>query len=76
MAKIKFRSNIAELSEEKCSDACIDSGATYHFLHNRSVFLSYAQMDEEPAKRAAVITKIVSKGLVQISVNNGIIAES
>ncbi len=56
MAKIKFKSNIAEVSEEKCSDDYIDSGATHHFFHYRSLFLSYAQIDEEPVKGAAGIT--------------------
>ncbi len=31
MAKIKFRTNIAEVSEEKSFDAYIDSGANHHF---------------------------------------------
>ncbi len=38
MASIKFRSNLAEISTKKVDDAYIDSGATHHFFHQRSIF--------------------------------------
>ncbi len=75
-AKIKLKSSIAEVSEGKCSKAYIDSGAIHHFFHNRSVFSSYTQTDEEPVKGVAGITKIVGKGLVQIPNSNGMIVDA
>ncbi len=41
MAKVKYRSNVAELSEEKTSSAYMDSGATHHFFHSKSTFITY-----------------------------------
>ena len=66
MAKYKYRSNVAELHEEKNSDAIIDSGATHHFFHSRSTDLEIVK--EEPVKAAAGTTTIVGRGTVQLPI--------
>ena len=76
MAQAKFRSNIAEISEKKTYDAYIDSGATHHFFHNKSAFLSYSRMPEEIVKGATGETKIVGKGEVKLPIGNGYIIQA
>ena len=76
MAKLKFRANVAELSEEKTTDAYIDSGATHHFFHHRSIFENYETLSEEPVRGAAGITKIVGKGMVHIPIGKGFYVEA
>lgn len=76
MAKIKFRSNVAELSEEKSPDAYFDSGATHHFFYHRSSFISYTDIEETPVRGASTITKVVGKRLVKLSIGNGIKVEA
>ena len=76
MAKMKYRSNIAEVFDEKSSDAYIDSGATHHFFHRRSAFISYSEMNEEPVRGATGFTKIVGKGTVRLPIDNGMIVEA
>ena len=62
MAVLKFRANVAEMSDVKNSDAYIDSGATHHFFHRRDSFETYEAISEEPVMVAAGVTKIVGKG--------------
>ncbi len=76
MASNKFKSNIAEVSEDKCCDAQFDSGTTHCFSHNRFVSFSYTQMNAEPIREAAGTIKIVGKGLAQVPVNNEMIVEA
>ena len=76
MAKVKFRSMVAQVADEKTSDAYIDSGATHHFFHSRSVFINYSPVTEEPVKAAAGVAKIAGKGLVRLPVNNGMLVEA
>jgi len=76
MAKLKFRANIAELSDEKTSDAYIDSGATHHFFHRREIFENYTRINDEPVKGASGISKIVGKGMVRLPINKSIFVEA
>ena len=59
--KIKFRTNVAVVSEEKSSDDYIDSGATHHFFYSQSVFMNCSTVNKEPVKGATRITKILAK---------------
>lgn len=76
MAKIKFRRNIAQVSDEKLADAYIDSGATHRFFFSRLMLTTYTAIAEEPVKGATGLTKIVGKGMVQLPINNGMIVEA
>ncbi len=76
MVTIKFRSNLAESSRMKVDDAYIDSGATHHFFHQRSIFLNYTKMNEEPVQGAMGITKIIGKGYVKLPTENSIPVEA
>ncbi len=42
-------------------DACIDSGTIHNFFHQRSIFLNYTKMNEEPVQGATGILEIVRK---------------
>lgn len=46
MAKFKLRSKVSEISPQKSSDSVIDFGATNHFFHRRTTFMSYKKMEE------------------------------
>lgn len=76
MAKIKFCSCTAEVTEKKTSDAYIDSGKTYHFFHLRSFSVDYRTIDDETILGAADITKIVGKGTIILPICTGIIVET
>ena len=76
MAKAKFRSMIAQVADEKTSDAFIDSGATHYFFRSRSVFIKYYPVAEELVKAATGVTKIFGKGLVHLPVNNDMLVEA
>ncbi len=52
MAQVKFRSNIAELSETKNPNAYIESGTTHHFFYRRSSFSTYEAIKEEKVQGA------------------------
>lgn len=76
MAKIKFRSSIAELSEKKSSDSYVDSRTTHHFFHRCSSLISYTTIDESPAQAACAITKITGQGLVNLPIGDRIVVEA
>ena len=75
MAKKKFRSNMAEFSEEKTMNAYIDSGATHNFFYFRSSFICYERISEEPVKGAIGTSRIVGKSTVTIPIGFGISIE-
>lgn len=50
MAKVKFQSRVAIVSEEKCHDAYTDSGATQYFFHEQSSLLTYERFNEKHVK--------------------------
>lgn len=72
MAKVKYRSNIAEISEDKTPDAYIDSGATHNFFFRKSSFITYTTIDETIVQGASGFTIMVRKGLVYLPIGNGI----
>jgi len=76
MAKVKFQSRVASVSNEKCDDAFIDSGATHHFFHDKSSFLTYDKMKYEPVKAASGTSKLVGKGFVKLPIDQGLIVEA
>lgn len=72
-AKLKFRSTIATNSEsEKTPNALIDTGATYHFCRQRSVFIVYKEMKSEDVKGATGLSKVVDKGLVKMPIGKDV----
>ena len=62
MAKIKFRSKVATVSDDKCNDACIESGVTHHFFHSKSSFRPYERIDPVSYIAATSTSKLVGKG--------------
>ena len=71
MAKIKFRSLVAEISEKKTDDGLIDSGATHNFFHSRSSFITYTRMFDVPVEGATGSAKVVGKGTVWVPIGRG-----
>ena len=76
MAKIKFQSKVATVSDEKCSDAYIDSGATHHFFDRKSSFITFERIEPESVKAASSTSKLVRKGTIKLPFDNGTIIEA
>ena len=76
MAKLKFRSLVAEVSDEKTSNSIIDSGTTHHFFHRRSSFTTYEPMDSEQVRGANGVSQVVGTGMVKIPIGNCILIEA
>ena len=69
MAKIKFRSLMAEISEKKTDGSLIDSGGMQHFFHFRSSFIPCNRMFEAPVEEATGSAKAVEKGTVWVPIS-------
>ena len=69
MAKMKFKSNVAQLSDEKSDDALVDSGATHHFVHDRAAFKTYESIDPIDVGTADGSSYVVGKGIVTIQLD-------
>ena len=52
MVKIKFRSKVATVLDEKYNDAYIGSGATHQFFHIKSSLFTYERIDPESVESA------------------------
>ena len=76
MAKIKFQSKVATVSDEKCSDGYIDSGATHHFFHSRSSLITNDRIEPESVKSASSTSRLVEKGTIKLPFYNGAITEA
>ena len=76
MAKIKFRTNIGEVYEEKSFDAYIHSGAIHHFFYSWSIFVNYSVMNDEPVRGTTGIAKVVEKSMVWLLINNSIFIQA
>jgi len=75
MAKLKYQSRVANVSGEKCDDAYIDSGATHHFFHDKSSFLTYKKKISEPVKAASSTSRLIGKTFVKLPIDEGLIVE-
>lgn len=71
MAKVKYRSSVAEIGNEKTSDLLIDSGATHNFLHSRNSFIEFEKIEPIDVRSASGVTKIVGKGTFLIPIDGG-----
>lgn len=71
MAKIRYASKIACLSAKKVDIAYIYSGATNYFFFNCCSFETYETTDAIEVENAAGMSKIVAKGIVTLSVEDG-----
>ena len=69
MAKLKLRYNIAHLSDEKTDDSLIDSGATHHFVPDRSAFKSYDTIDPIDVGTTDGSSLVFGKGIVTIKLD-------
>ena len=67
---------VATGSDEKCSDAYIDSGATHQFFHRKSSFITYERIEPESVKAASSTSKLVGKGTTKLPFDNGTIIEA
>ncbi len=76
IARIKYGTNVAVVSEEKFNDAFVDSGATHHFFHNRSNFFNYEHISIESVNAASSTSKLIGKGTVQLPIDGGVIVEA
>lgn len=76
MAKLKFRSSVAQVGIEKTHDALIDSGGTHHFFHSRQFFNSYESMNKEDVLSASGTSIIIGKGDVWIPLPVGMFVEA
>ena len=74
MAQIKFKSQVAQVSTEKSDQALIDSGATHHFVHDKKLFDNYESITEAVVNTADGESRVVGKGLVNISLGSKIVA--
>ncbi len=72
MAKIKFQSNILEVSEDTSLDLYVDSEATHYIFYNCHFFEDYSTFNEERIKRATGMTKILGKGVVKLPIKKWI----
>lgn len=72
----RFKSKVASLSENKTDDSFIDSGATHHFFHRRSSFITYEIIKPETVLVAHGSSMVVGKGNVNVAIGNGIIVEA
>lgn len=70
--KCPFRSNIANMGEEKIMDAFIDSGATHNFFHRNSSFVTYQRIAPEIVQAAHGEITPIGKGTVIIPISGGI----
>ena len=61
MAKMKFNSNVATISESKCNKELIDAGATHHFDHDRSLYVNYEPIDNSRVSTAGGESRIIDK---------------
>lgn len=76
MARLKFRSSIAQVSNEKTHDALIDSEGTHHFFHSRYMFCSCQTMSKKDVLSASGMSIIVEKGDVFIPLHGGMFLEA
>lgn len=76
MVKLKFKSLIANVAEEKTSDALIDSGATHHFFHRRSAFIVHTDISHEDVFGATGDTKVVGNCIVRIPIGQEILVQA
>lgn len=65
-SQIKFRSNVAELVNEKSDDAFIYFDATNNFFHRRSSFIKYEIIDAEVVRVSHGKSQILGKSTVRI----------
>ncbi len=54
----------------------LTSGATHHFFHSKSSFITYERIDTESVKAASSLSKLVGKGTVKLPIDGGIIIEA
>ena len=76
MAKIKYRTNVAVVFEEKCNDVFIDSGAVLHFFRNRSDSLTYEYVPIGSVNDSFSISKLIGKGTVQLPIDGSAIVKA
>lgn len=72
----RFRSNVAKLKNEKVDEGYIDTGATHHFFHRRSMFQQYESINPEKVSVAHGNSMFVGKGMVQVPIGDGIHVEA
>ena len=75
MPKIKFQSKVTNVSDQKCNDIYIDSGATLRFFHSKSSFIAYERIDPESVKSASSTSKLVGKKTIKLLFDNGTMIE-
>ena len=71
MAKVKFRSTIAEVDAKKSGEMLIDSGGTHHFFHDRSLFRDFKDIEPKQVLLASGSSEISGTGKVWIPLNGG-----
>ena len=71
MAKVKFRSTIAEVDAKKSGEMLIDSGGTHHFFHDRSLFRDFKDIEPKQVLSASGPSEISGTGEVWIPLNGG-----
>ena len=76
VAKLKFQSKVATVSDEKCRGAYVDLGAAHHFFHSRSSFITYQRIEPESVKAASSTSKLVGKVTIILPFNNGTTIEA
>lgn len=76
MAKIKYRSTLAQCEAEKDPNVLIDSGGSHHFFYARSSFKTYKEVPTEKVRGAAGFSTIVGKGEVVIPIDGGLTVEA
>lgn len=72
----KFNTNISQTTQKKNYEAFVDTGATHHFFHQRSAFITYSTIVPESVESASATTQLIGKGNVLLPIGTGIIQEA
>ena len=73
IAKIKFQSKVATVSDEKCKHTYIDLEATHYFFNSKSSFINHERIEPQSVEVASSTSKFVGKGIIKLSVENSTI---
>lgn len=73
MAKLKFRRNIATVTDKKVKEAFINSGATHNFFYSKSSFVNYKDIYSKIIQAAHGETTLIAKGTFILPIAGGIV---
>lgn len=72
MARIKFRSTVAQCGDPKSNSTLIDSGGSHHFFHSMSSFVNYERSEKQDVQAASEVSIPVDKAQLFVAIAGGI----